>query len=248
MFSSRRGGLSPLFPAVPVPRSGALLGFFDPDPGVVFVGCFSADVFFSAFFFRSTVFHSMTAACPLVIAGVFGPPVSTLLAVFSGTISFPFFLSVLSERLSVNRASTVPSSSIICSIAIKRDWTLVSHAGGVTLSASSAFRYGGGAGGGVRPPCHLPYVGGEYVRRVPQRLYVCALRVAGCIGNHEQRFGLPKHFRPYVRRGGRSQILGQFRLDTSESIGLPLLRAWARTDSLSSVSCIKWLPVLDGKR
>lgn len=43
---------------------------------------------------------------------------------------------------------------------------------------------------------------------------------------HVQHFGLPEHFRPYIRRGGRSQFFGQFRLGTGESIGLPLLRAW----------------------
>jgi hypothetical protein len=165
-----RGGLSLLVPAVPVPRSGALLGFLDPDPVVVFAGYLPVDAFFFPFL-RSIVCHSVTAACPPVITGVFEAPVSTLLAVFSETTSFPFFLSVLSGRFSINRASTVPSCFIVCSNAVKGSWTLVSHAGrrgSLRLQCrQECFRYGGGTGSGVRPSRHLPYAGGEYVRCVP---------------------------------------------------------------------------------
>ena len=65
---------SPLFPAFSVLRFGAFLGFFDPDPGVVFDGYFSADVFL-LFLLLSTVCHSIIAACPPLVAEVIKAPV-----------------------------------------------------------------------------------------------------------------------------------------------------------------------------
>ena len=107
---------------------------FVPVPGVSFAACFFAGSFFFLFLL-STVCYSMAAACPPLIAGVFGTPSSTPLVVSSGTISFSPLLSMFWRRFSICRNSECPSSSILRSIASRRAVSLLFSA--VERGASS---------------------------------------------------------------------------------------------------------------
>jgi hypothetical protein len=89
----------PFFPPVFALLSGAFLGFFDPDPGVVLTGCFSTDAFL-LFLLLATVCYSITAACLPLVTAVLGAPMFALLVVCSETASISFFSLMSCRRLS----------------------------------------------------------------------------------------------------------------------------------------------------
>lgn len=104
-------------PEIQNPRSGAFLTA--SDPGVIFTGCFSVDVFF-LFFLFSTVCHSIAVACSPLVTGVFESQGSTLLLVSSETTYFFLLLSMFLRRSSISFDNEMRSWSILRSIAARR--------------------------------------------------------------------------------------------------------------------------------